>query len=245
MRVGYCAQDRTVFKPGRTVMEEFEALDARRDEAWKLLKRFLFRLEDLDRPVETLSGGELNRLQLARAVYLKANLLILDEPTNHLDIPGCEAVEEGLADYAGTILAVSHDRYFLEKVVDRVVLLEDGAFLPYEGGFSEFWRDLGSTRASAAKGLEGRGKSLDSRGPGSAVRSGSKEAKSGSGSLPSGPAEREESIEIRIQKLEAEKAELEARAAAAFAEREFSRTRKISTDLQKVNRLIERLYEEL
>ncbi len=229
MRVGYCAQDRTVFRPGRTVMEEFEALDAGREETWKLLKRFLFRPEDLDRRIETLSGGELNRLQLARAVYLKATLLILDEPTNHLDIPGCEAVEDGLADYPGTILAVSHDRYFLEKVADRVVLLENGGFVPYEGTFSEFWRDLGSVRASAERGLEGRGQSLTA-----ARRGQSSKGDPGPGS-----------VEDRIQALEAEKAALEARAAELFRSRDFRGSGKVSADLEKLNRRIEKLYGEL
>ncbi len=248
MRVGYCAQDRAVFRPGRTVMEEFEALDARREEAWKLLKRFLFKPEDLDRPIDTLSGGELNRLQLARAVHLKANLLILDEPTNHLDIPGCEAVEEGLAEYPGTILAVSHDRYFLEKVVDRVVLLDDGVFVPYEGSFAEFWRDLGSVRAHAGRGLEGRGRSL--KAGGGEGRTGPAGKSPGTPrSRPTVPARRQPaagvSVEDRIHALEAEKADLEARAAAAFRARDFKGSGRISADLEKLNRRIEKLYGEL
>lgn len=252
MRVGYCAQDRTVFRPDRTVLEEFEALDAQRDEAWKLLKRFLFRPEDLDRRIESLSGGELNRLQLARAVFLKANLLILDEPTNHLDIPGCEAVEDGLAEYPGTILAVSHDRYFLEKIADRVVLLEDGAFVPYEGTFSEFWRDLGSTRADAARGLAGRGRSLKAadRGPdrGQSSRKGNAPEEDGPVTGPKGSKRPElgrTSVEDRIQALEEEKAVLEARAAELFRARDFKGSGRIAADLEKLNRRIEKLYGEL
>lgn len=248
MRVGYCAQDRTVFRPERTVVQEFEALDAKREETWKLLKRFLFRPEDLDRRIDTLSGGELNRLQLARAVYLKANLLILDEPTNHMDIPGCEAVEDGLAEYPGTILAVSHDRYFLEKVADRVVLLEDGRFVPYEGTFSEFWRDLGSTRAGAARGLAGRGQSLKTAERGQSSKKGDATVEEGPGTRAKGskrPEGGQSSVEDRIQALEAEKAVLEARAAELFQTRDFKGSSRVTLDLEKLNRRIEKLYGEL
>lgn len=239
MRLGYCAQDRTVFRPDRTVVSEFEALGAKRDEAWKLLRRFLFRFEDLDRRVDTLSGGELNRLQLARAVFLKANLLVLDEPTNHLDIPGREAVEEGLADYEGTILMVSHDRYFLEKVADRIVLLEGGTFTPYEGSFSEFWRDLGALRTDASGGIASRGRVV-----GTESARGSREVARGRDRGGGSDSSGNDEVERRIVALEAEKADLESRATAAFGRRDFAGAGKLAADLEKLNRLIEKLYEK-
>ncbi|MGB1749817.1 MAG: ATP-binding cassette domain-containing protein, partial [Dehalococcoidia bacterium] len=90
--------------------------------------------------VSQLSGGERNRLQLANLMKLKPNFLVLDEPTNHMDIPPREAIEEALLDYEGTILVVSHDRYFFDKVIDRVVEVEDRKLRSFDGSFSEYWQ---------------------------------------------------------------------------------------------------------
>jgi len=140
LRVGYVSQKQTVFDPALTVLEEFERLKpTSRQAVHGLLGRFLFGWNDLDKKVGALSGGELNRLQLARAVFLEADFLILDEPTNHLDIPSREGVEEGLADFQGTLLTVSHDRYFLDQTVTRIVEVRGRSFDSWDGTFSEFW----------------------------------------------------------------------------------------------------------
>jgi len=122
--------------------------------ASELMHRFLFTREDLDRPIATLSGGEKSRLQLARLVHQKVNFLLLDEPTNHLDIQACEQLEEMLQDFEGTLLVISHDRYFLDKLVNRVVEVADRKLQPFEGTFAEWW----DARSSRAK--EGRGQTL-------------------------------------------------------------------------------------
>jgi len=111
----------------------------RRRDAFGVLARFLFTGDDLEKRLADLSGGERNRLQLARLMVLKPNFLILDEPTNHLDIAAREAVEEALGEFEGTILVVSHDRYFLDKVVNRLVEVRDRKLLSHAGNFSEFW----------------------------------------------------------------------------------------------------------
>ena len=140
IRLGYAAQEQEVLRPERTILEEVGAGAAiSSNEAFGLLRRFLFGWEDLDKKVADLSGGERNRLQLARLMAVRPSLLVLDEPTNHLDIPTREAVEEALEDYAGTVLVVSHDRYFLDKVAGRVVELQDGKLVSFDGNFSEFW----------------------------------------------------------------------------------------------------------
>ena len=140
LRVGYVSQKQTVFDPTLTILEEFERLKpAGRQAVHGLLGQFLFAWTDLDKKVGALSGGELNRLQLARAVFLEADFLILDEPTNHLDIPSREGVEEGLSDFKGTLLTVSHDRYFLDQTVTRIVEVRDRGFDSWDGTFSEFW----------------------------------------------------------------------------------------------------------
>ena len=108
--------------------------------ASELLHRFLFRRDDLQRPIATLSGGEKSRLQLARLVHEEVNFLMLDEPTNHLDIQSCEQLESSLEEFAGTLLVISHDRYFLDKLVDQVVELKDRRLEPYTGSFEQWWR---------------------------------------------------------------------------------------------------------
>ena len=232
MRLGYCAQEQEVFRAGRTVGEEFEALGAKADETFRLLKRYLFERRILDAKVESLSGGERNRLQIARAVFLGANFLVLDEPTNHLDIESREALEEGLEDFAGTLFVVSHDRWFLEKVAERLILVREHGFLPYEGSFAEYWRDLGASlarprgEASRRGGIEGRAEAIAPRGSGSPRHSSSSR------------------IEDRITELEKEKAELE-RASARFSEeRDFAKAARAADKAGALSRTLEKLYEE-
>ncbi len=132
-----------------------------RNEAVGLLHRFLFTREDLDRTIGTLSGGEKSRLQLARLVHEKVNFLMLDEPTNHLDIQACEQLEEMLLEFKGTLLVISHDRYFLDKLVDRVVELDGRKLVDHPMRFAAWWQmHAGKARRSALKdrsaGVEGK-----------------------------------------------------------------------------------------
>ena len=102
------------------------------------LKKFLFTYEQRDTPVSALSGGERARLQIALITLSGANLLLLDEPTNHLDIPSCEVLEDALLAFDGTILAVSHDRYFLDRIVNRIVVLQGNGTEKYLGNYSDY-----------------------------------------------------------------------------------------------------------
>ncbi len=102
------------------------------------LNRFLFTYRMTSQPVSELSGGERSRLQLALVMLSNANLLILDEPTNNLDIASAEVLENAIHDFEGTVLVVSHDRYFLDQVVDRMLVLELGKVTEYYGGYSEY-----------------------------------------------------------------------------------------------------------
>lgn len=106
--------------------------------AVNFLLRMAFSYEQVRQPIATLSGGERSRLQLARVMLRQPNLLLLDEPTNNLDIPSVEVLEDALDDFNGTVLIVSHDRYFLDQTVDRLAELREGELREYLGGYTEF-----------------------------------------------------------------------------------------------------------
>ncbi len=151
MRIAYCAQDRSIFDPAKTIVEAFREIGGvSRDKVFHLLSPYMFSYADLEKRIGHLSGGETNRLQLARAQLVGANFLILDEPTNHLDIPSREAVEQALVDFDGTVLVVSHDRYLLDTVVDKVIAFEETSLATYEGSFSDYWVETGHSIRFAA-----------------------------------------------------------------------------------------------
>ncbi len=138
--VGYYAQLGENLEPKRTVIENAMRLTGLlRGNAADLLHRFLFTRDDLEKYVQVLSGGEKARLQLATLVTSGADMLLLDEPTNHLDIASREAVEDALEEFPGTLVVVSHDRYFLDKIADRIFHFVPPDVSEYEGNFSEFW----------------------------------------------------------------------------------------------------------
>jgi ATP-binding cassette subfamily F protein 3 len=106
------------------------------DQAVRRLMAFLFDYEQVRRPVSSLSGGERTRLAFLLLMEDRPNCLVLDEPTNHLDVESIEVLEDALERYDGTVVAVSHDRYFLDRIADRIVHVEGGAVRAYEGGWS-------------------------------------------------------------------------------------------------------------
>jgi len=113
------------------------------------MKDFLFGPEQANTPVGVLSGGERGRLTLARAFAKPSNLMVLDEPTNDLDLETLDLLQERLADYAGTVLLVSHDRDFLDRVVTSVIATEgDGHWIEYAGGYSDMLAQRGPAKAA-------------------------------------------------------------------------------------------------
>ena len=107
------------------------------------LLKFAFTYDQCRQPIHTLSGGERSRLQLLKLMLEGPKLLLLDEPTNNLDIQSTEVLEEALHEFEGAILTISHDRYFLDRVVDRVVELRDGDLHGYLGGYTDYLQATG------------------------------------------------------------------------------------------------------
>ena len=249
MKIGYCSQHQDIFSPADTVEENLARLAAwGRDRIFGLVSRYLFTYEDLDRAVATLSGGELNRLQIARAELLGANFLILDEPTNHLDIPSREVVEEAVRSFRGTVLVVSHDRYFLDTLVNRVLAFHDRELVDFPGGFSEYWFHMGRFQGSPTanpgrNGREPRGKSGVTSGPTVAHGTPRAPGTPDTRGTPGAPG-RQPSVEDRLLALEAEKVEIERRLRATYDRDNLAEAARLSARLEKVTRLYDRLYEE-
>ncbi|MGB4214432.1 MAG: ABC-F type ribosomal protection protein [Dethiobacteria bacterium] len=142
-RPGYLGQEFDILDPELTVLETVAAAGETDGTAARhLLGALLFTGEHFHRKVATLSGGEKKRLILATLLARRVNLLILDEPTNHLDIESREAMEAAVGEFEGTILAVSHDRYFLHRLSDRVLHLEAGRLVNYPGSYGEYLDSL-------------------------------------------------------------------------------------------------------
>ncbi|MBO4934011.1 MAG: ABC-F family ATP-binding cassette domain-containing protein [Clostridia bacterium] len=138
--VGYFDQTMTQNFSPLTVLEDFQKdfPNMTTGEARTALGAFLFSGEDVFKTVGELSGGEKVRLALCKIFRRRPNILLLDEPTNHMDMPGRDALEKLLADYTGTVIAVSHDRYFINRVCNRLAVFENGGLKLYDCGYSEY-----------------------------------------------------------------------------------------------------------
>ncbi len=140
VEIGYYDQENQNLNPDNTVLEELWSAYPRMTETdiRTRLGQFRFVGEDVYKSVSVLSGGERARLTLCKLILSKMNLLVLDEPTNHLDIDSKEALEAALSDFDGTIIAVSHDRYFIEKLASRMIEITPFAGISGEGGSGDF-----------------------------------------------------------------------------------------------------------
>ena len=144
---GYYAQEQETLDPNMTPMELMRRVKPLNEQqALSFLVGMLFDRDDAMNRIGALSGGERSRLQIAILILKGANFLLLDEPTNNLDISSVETLEEALLDFPGTILTISHDRYFLDRICHRILELEDGIVTDYPGGFTYYQqnRDKGT-----------------------------------------------------------------------------------------------------
>ena len=246
--IGYYAQNLESLEPRNEVIQELRRVAPLADngELRSFLARFLFLGEDVFKLVGDLSGGEKGRLALAKLIYSRKNVLILDEPTNHLDIPARESLEAALDEYDGTIVTVSHDRFFLDRVATQILSFEpDGRVEIYSGNYTEYhdWKESKKALAGTsgrstspserardkelnvpARGPEGRLAPIDGNPPPqingkpSAVPQDQPPAVSSSGDRPQLSKNQRERIEKRISQIESTIPGLEDRVAKLTAE---------------------------
>ncbi|GGD89077.1 ribosomal protection-like ABC-F family protein [Paenibacillus nasutitermitis] len=159
VEIGYLAQQEPVKDNKQSVLEFFRTEGGLEEgEARHVLARYLFYGADVFKPLNKLSGGEWSRLRLALLVRRKPNLLLLDEPTNHLDVASREALEEALEEFPGTVLAISHDRYFINRLAKRVWELKQGRIAAYLGNYEDYKEKCGIPSLQVEEPLRAAGK---------------------------------------------------------------------------------------
>lgn len=140
VNVGYYDQEQSNLNPDKSILDEvwddFPEMTA--TEIRTALGCFLFKSDEVFKEINKLSGGEKCRINLLKLMLSKSNLLLLDEPTNHLDIPSREALEDAILSYDGTLIVISHDRYFLNKVITRIVELQEDGAHEYLGNYNYY-----------------------------------------------------------------------------------------------------------
>lgn len=160
VKIGYYDQEQKNLSSGKTVLDEVwdEYPDMTVTQVRNTLGAFLFKGDDVFKLVDTLSGGERCRLSLLKLMISNSNFLLLDEPTNHLDILSREALEDALLDYPGTLLVISHDRYFLNKVINKIIELENGSLVEYLGNYEYYHQRRNASGDEIIVSLQGKTK---------------------------------------------------------------------------------------
>ena len=157
VEIGYFDQQMAMYTSNKTVIDDFwdEFPNLTETEVRNALGAFMFSGDDVFKNISMLSGGEKVRLALCKILKRRPNVLILDEPTNHMDIVGKETLESMLKDFKGTLIFVSHDRYFVKKVADRLLVFEDQTTHLYQFGYEEYQEKLDKEAALAEKSTQG------------------------------------------------------------------------------------------
>jgi ATP-binding cassette subfamily F protein 3 len=245
VKLGYLAQAHEGLEPENTVLDEILAVqNLPLEKARGFLGRFLFSGDDVFKLVEDLSGGERSRVALAKLTLEGANFLLLDEPTIHLDIASQEILEEVLANFNGTILLVSHDRYLINALATQVWAIEDGELRVYDGNYSDYEEQ----RSRGAEVLS-RAKEQEQRGRGAEVLRGAKEQEQRNKEARDRRQEakgREQGAELEenIATLEARLAALGEELVAASAAQDVESLRELGLEYQRVDEELQRLLAQ-
>jgi len=233
VQVAYFAQGHENLDDENTVLDEIlKVKNLPLEQARGLLGRFLFSGDDVFKSVASLSGGERGRVALAALTLHGANFLLLDEPTNHLDIPSQELLEQVLQDFAGTILFVSHDRYFIDALATQVWLVQDGRLRVYEGNYSDY---MEQARQEALQAQETRPAPRRKRPP--------QEAR-GDGSALRQAQERRAELEAEIERLEGRLSALSRELEQASRAQHVNRVYDLGREYAQVEQQLQQRLEE-
>lgn len=239
VNIGYYAQNLEGLEPRNEVIQELRRVAPLADNGTLrgFLAKFLFFGEDVFKNVSDLSGGEKGRLALAKLIYSEKNVLVLDEPTNHLDIPAREALEIALQEYSGTVIVVSHDRFFLDEIATQMLSFErDGSVLQYAGNYTEFHDWKAERRLT-----------IPAQGDKKEIRATIPQNESGR-DLSKNQRERIEKriaeIETEITRLEAEKSEKTEKMSDRSIAGDYELTKTMTDEISKLEIRIAKLYEE-
>ncbi|MFL6229999.1 MAG: ABC-F family ATP-binding cassette domain-containing protein [Pyrinomonadaceae bacterium] len=271
VQVGYYAQQLDDLDDRNEIIMELRRIAPSTVTAGELrsfLAQFLFMGDDVYKKVQDLSGGEKGRLALAKLIYSRVNVLVLDEPTNHLDIPSREALEEALASYDGTIITISHDRYFLDRVATQILALDGrGGAEHYDGDYTQYhdWKAAGGVApkiAPAVAALQPEAVANAKQGVGDAPRESTPRQPKGSDAKLKGGAEKSKGAGVKVVKkakapvrppeqIEGEIADAERRLAALSDElsgqevaRDPARVRRLDEEYRATDERLRTLYEE-
>ena len=241
VRIGYYSQTHSGLNPDRTIVDEIRQMSTlSEDAARSFLARFLFTGDDVFKPINALSGGERSRVALAKLTLQGSNFLVLDEPTNHLDLQSRQFLEEILSEFEGTLLFVSHDRYFVDSLATKVWVIEDGVLIPYMGNYSEYRtrkRPIVLEIPSPPKISGDMRESKITRSAGSSSRSGvKKSAKIKVRTV--------EDVERDIEKAEARVSTIEEELAEAARNADAAQLTQLSTDYEQARVSVEELLFE-
>ena len=236
--IGYYDQEQRGLTMTNTVLEEVWSAFPRKNETEirTVLGNFLFSGEDVRKTINALSGGEKARVALAKLMLKQANVLVLDEPTNHLDLMSREVLEAALEEYDGTMLFVSHDRYFLNRIADRIVELHPNGVTNYLGNYDEMVRkkrDMAEWQAS-----EQSNRAADPATAPSSDYEADKQAKREARAR----LRKQEQLEAEIAQLEADIAALEEQMASPEMSTDYERLREMQDEIDALNSKLEEAY---
>ena len=242
VQIGYFDQQMAMYTSNKTVLDDFwdEYPNLTETEARNALGAFLFSGEDVFKNVNMLSGGEKVRLALCKILKTRPNVLVLDEPTNHMDIVGKETLESMLKDYKGTLIFVSHDRYFVKKVATQLLVFEDGTTNLYQFGYEQYQEKL-DREASESKNVY-RGNAIFG---GAISQNGSSQTGSQTGNAYYNPGKERSKIQKKVKKAEEDLAVKEAKLDELKAELMKPEYQSSYSKLTEIQNEIDALEEEI
>ncbi|MCM3135367.1 ABC-F family ATP-binding cassette domain-containing protein [Paenibacillus polysaccharolyticus] len=255
VQIGYYDQEQTGLNPSNTVLEELWSAYPGMEEARirTVLGNFLFSGDDVLKKISSLSGGEKARVSLSKLMLKEANVLILDEPTNHLDLFAKEVLEAALMDYEGTLLFISHDRYFLNKMAERIVELHSGGTEQYLGNYDDYVEKKLELEEIAREAAEARQASSKSASSAAASANSATTEKSGAASFEADKQakreernrqRRQEALEQQIAELESEITSLEEQMALPEVYQDYMKLQELQQSSEEHKTKLAKAYEE-